>query len=105
MSMAMEGMGIVKTMVNGKLIEEKAIEGHYNGKNLELSTILNRPLQNIHEHKSYRLSNDDIMKLMSMPSNKTALDKRLIKDFEIKNRKSKSKTKRKSNKSKSKKKI
>lgn len=77
----MEGMGIIKTIVNGKLIEEKTIEGHYNGKNLELYTILNRPLQHIHQHKSYRLSNDDIMKLMSRPSSKLPLEERLIKDY------------------------
>ena len=84
----MEGMGLIKTMVNGQLIEEKAIEGHYNGKNLELTTILNRPLQNIHEHNSYRLSNDDIMKLMSRPSSKLPLEERLTKDY------SKTKTKK-----------
>ena len=86
----MEGMGLIKTVVNGKLIEEKAIEGHYNGKHLELSTILNRPFEHIHEHKSYRLSNDDIMKLMSRPSSKLSLEERLIKDYsKNKNKKNK----------------
>jgi hypothetical protein len=35
--MNMEGLGLIKTIINGKLIEEKSIEGHYDGKNLKLS--------------------------------------------------------------------
>ena len=97
--MVMEGMGLIKTIVNGKLIEEKTIEGHYNGKDLELSTILNRPLEHIHQHKSYRLSNDDIMKLMSRPSSKLSLEERLTKDYsKTKSKKNKNKNTRKSKK-------
>ena len=96
----MEGIGLIRTIVNNKLVEEKAIVGHYDGKNLELSTMLNRPLEHIHQHKSYKLSNDDIMKMMSRPSSKLSLEERLVNDY------SKSKTitsKHKSNKHKSRK--
>ena len=77
----MEGLGLIKTIVNGKLIEEKSIEGHYDGNNLKLSTVLNRPFEHIHEHKSYKLNNDDIIKLISRPSNKLSLEERLVKDY------------------------
>ena len=98
MSVFMEGVGSIRTMVNGKLVEEKEIKGHYNGSKLEFSTHLNRPMQNIKVNKSYSLNNDDIMKLLSKPSSKLSLEDRIVKDYKLKHKKTNRKSSTRKNK-------
>jgi hypothetical protein len=97
MSVFIEGMGLMKAVVNGQLVNESRVKGHYDGSNLEFTTVVNRPLKNIHETKSYKLNNDDIMKLLSKPAHQMSLEERIMKDYSV-TRKSKAKANTKTNK-------
>jgi hypothetical protein len=96
MSVFIEGMGVMKAVVNGQLVNESNVKGHYDGSNLEFTTVVNRPLKHIYETKSYKLNNDDIMKLLSKPAHQMSLEERIMNDYSVTRksiRKSKAKTK------------
>jgi hypothetical protein len=89
--------GELKSTLNGNVITDKAFDATYDGKHMKITG---------HDNKnnfSKNLNNDDIMKLISIPSHKMSLNDRLMKDFQIKSISKKTKKSKKSISKKSKK--
>jgi hypothetical protein len=67
-----------KVMLNGRIIMDKAVDLDYDGKLMKLNE-----RENGKTILKTRLTNNDIMKLMSKPSAKMSLLERLQKDYNI----------------------
>jgi hypothetical protein len=68
-----------KIMLNGRIIMDKAVDLDYDGKLMKLSE-----RENGKTILKSRLTNNDIMKLMSKPSSTLSLVERLQKDYNLK---------------------
>ena len=92
MKVKVSASGAVKAIVNGNVVENSSFNSKYDGKKMEISGYNNGKL-------FYKeLNNEDINKILSMPSHKLSLEERLKRDFKL------NKTKRrKSNKNKNRK--
>lgn len=91
MNIKVNASGAVKTIVNGNVVENAGFNSNYDGKKMEISGY------NDGERFYTELDNNDINKILSLPSHKLSLGERLKRDFKL------NKTKRsKSNKNKNK---
>ena len=71
-----------QTYVNGKVIKDEVIKAKYDGENLGLDIYDNG------KHFYSKLNNNDIANILSHRASSIPLEKRLMKDFSIKNAKS-----------------
>jgi len=99
MSVFLHSTGELKSTLNGDVITDKAFDVTYDGKHMKITGHDNN------KNFSKNLNNDDIMKLISVPSHKMSLNDRLMKDFQIKSIPKKSKKTKKSKMSKNTKKT
>jgi len=91
MNVKVSASGAVKAIVNGNVVENSSFNSKYDGKKMEISGYNNGKL-------FYKeLNNEDINKILSLPSHKLSLEERLKRDFKF------NKTKKKSNKNKNRK--
>ena len=67
--------------VNGQIIKDESIEAKYDGKNVDLD------IYNNGEHYYSKLDKNDIKDLLARHASSIPLEKRLIKDFAIRNNK------------------
>ncbi len=67
--------------INGQIVKDESIEAKYDGKNVDLD------IYNNGEHYYSKLDKNDIKDLLARHASSIPLEKRLIKDFAIKNNK------------------
>lgn len=81
MASELQGMVSYKVVNNNKVLDSGAYYGKYDGNNLD---VIGRDKNNI---VYVKLSNADIMDLLSIPSSQERLEERIYKDFYTKSRK------------------
>jgi hypothetical protein len=88
MASELQGMVSYKVVNNNKVLDSGAYYGKYDGNNLD---VIGRDKNNI---VYVKLSNADIMDLLSIPSSQERLEERIYKDFYTKSRKKSKKHKK-----------
>lgn len=78
MSIYVHSSGETKSIMNGNVTDDKSFDATYNGKNMILTGHDKDKKFNI------KMTNDDIMKLLSKPSSNLTLKQRLMNDYNVK---------------------
>jgi hypothetical protein len=78
-----------QAIINGKVLENEVIKAMYDGKNMSVD------MYNNGQHYSTKLNKKEIDTILSMKAHPMALEKRLMRDFGVKNKTYKNKNKKK----------
>ena len=88
MSIFIHSSGETKSIINGNVLNDKSFDANYDGKNMKITGHDNDKKFNV------KMTNDDIMKLLSKPSSNLTLKQRLMNDYNVKSSTSQSTKKR-----------
>ena len=77
MSIFIHSSGETKSIINGNVLTDKSFDANYDGKNMKITGHDNDKKFNV------KMTNDDIMKLLSKPSSNLTLKQRLMNDYNV----------------------
>lgn len=97
MSIFIHSSGETKSIINGNVLTDKAFDATYNGINMKITGYDKDKKFNV------KMTNDDIMELLSKPSSNLTLKQRLMNDYNVKPQSTKKRNIRRDNKNKIKK--
>ena len=75
MSIFIHSSGETKSIINGNIMDDKSFDATYNGKNMKITGHDKDKIFNV------KMTNDDIMELLSKPSSNLTLKQRLMNDY------------------------
>lgn len=78
MSIFIHSSGETKSIINGDVLTDKSFVANYDGKNMKITGHNNDNKFNV------KMTNDDIIELLSKPSSKLTLKQRLMNDYNVK---------------------
>ena len=78
MSIFIHSSGETKSIINGNIMDDKSFDATYNGKNMKITGHDKDKIFNV------KMTNDDIMELLSKPSSNVTLKQRLMNDYNVK---------------------
>ena len=93
MSIFIHSSGETKSVINGNVVDDKSFDASYNGKNMKIIG------HDKDKNFNVKMTNDDIMELLTKPSSSLTLKERLMNDYNINNRTVSTFTKKRINKS------
>ena len=78
MSIFIHSSGATKSIINGNVMDDKSFDAKYDGTNMKISGHDKDKKFNV------KMTNDDIMELLSKPSSNLTLKQRLMNDYNVK---------------------
>ena len=78
MSIFIHSSGETKSIINGNVLTDKSFNANYDGKNMKITG------HDKDKNFNVKMTNDDIMELLSKPSSNLTLKQRLMNDYNVK---------------------